>query len=351
MPLPGDRSRLSPLTFVVGTGRSGSTALSQILNRHPQILSINELLTSVGDRAFPAGILTGDQFWDVLSTPNPLLDALVRGGAHMPELIYPTERGRYSSRTTGVPAICLTVLPHLTAEPDAAFDELGADIRKWPARTAPDHYRELFSNLRSRFGGQVTVERSGHSLEWIPRLRENFPEARFIHMHRDGADVALSMSRHAGFRLVYSLREVLRRTGAVSLAQVTPTQFASLPPELSGLFSRRLDHSTLMGRDIPVARFGEMWSELIREGSAELAMLPPGAWTTLRYEDLLRRPHRELSRIAAFLSVSAPSDWLDWAGASLHRDRQGRARQLARAELAALEAACRPGKERLDGAA
>ncbi|MFI6005743.1 sulfotransferase [Streptomyces sp. NPDC051366] len=51
------------LTFIVGTGRSGSTALSGILNVHPDVLSLNELLSSVQSRGFHEGLLGGAEFW------------------------------------------------------------------------------------------------------------------------------------------------------------------------------------------------------------------------------------------------------------------------------------------------
>ena len=68
-----------PLTFVVGTGRCGSTLLSRILN----------------------GLRTG-------------------------EMIDPFGTGRFRP-ATGVPLISHFVLPMLTAEPDELFDALAAE--------------------------------------------------------------------------------------------------------------------------------------------------------------------------------------------------------------------------------
>jgi len=46
-PFPWDLILMRQLTFIVGTGRSGSTALSRIVRTHTGILSLNEFLTSL----------------------------------------------------------------------------------------------------------------------------------------------------------------------------------------------------------------------------------------------------------------------------------------------------------------
>jgi hypothetical protein len=177
------------VTFVVGTGRCGSTALSGIIRDHPDLLSLNELWTSLlePDAALPSEPMTGDAFWWLLSEPSEQFDRLIRSGVEMAEILYPkVPGGRYSADTTGIPKLCLLVLPHLTDDPDALLDELGRHVTGWPRRPAPAHYEALFGLLSDRFGKRAVVERSGYSLRWIPYLREVFPEARFVHLHRSG---------------------------------------------------------------------------------------------------------------------------------------------------------------------
>ncbi|MFI8497426.1 sulfotransferase family protein [Streptomyces sp. NPDC085524] len=331
------------LTFVVGTGRSGSTALSGILNAHPDVLSLNELLSSVQSRGFPEGRLGGEEFWRLLADPNPLFERMIRNGVPMPEFVYTRRPGRFATETTGIPALSLMVLPHLSDDPDGLFDELEKQVRGWPNRTAADHYEALFRLLCARFGRTAVVERSGYSLERVPLLRRVFPQARFVHLFRDGPDCALSMSRHTGYRLIFLLRDILARTGAERVEELTEEQIRSLPPELSQLLAERFDSALVLDRELPPTGFAALWSQLILQGVAHLDTVPAPERTTLAYEDLLDEPHEELARLAAFIGVEPLPQWLEAGAARLDGSRRGASRRLPATELAAVREACAPG--------
>ncbi|MFE0043409.1 sulfotransferase [Streptomyces albireticuli] len=262
------------LTFVVGTGRSGSTALSRILNAHPDILSLNEFMASVGDTAFPEQELTGEEFWQRLAMPTPYFATMIRSGVMMPEFLYTRRPGRYAAETTGIPGLSLMVLPHLTDDPDGLLDELRETVVRRPRRSAPDHHRALFGTLCAKFGRTAVVERSGYSTAWVPRLRAAFPEARFVHMHRDGPDCALSMSRHPGYRMIFLWREIKERAGVGDFADLTEEQVKSLPPDLAPLLGERFDPALVRDRALPLPEFGTLWSELVTEATDHLAPSP-----------------------------------------------------------------------------
>ncbi|MFD9859240.1 sulfotransferase [Streptomyces alboflavus] len=335
------------LTFVVGTGRSGSTALSGIVNAHPDVLSLNELLSSVQSRGFPEGVFGGGEFWRLLAEPNPLFERMIRNGVPMPEFVYPRRPGRFATETTGIPALSLMVLPHLTDDPDGLFDELEGEVCRWPERTAAGHYEALFDLLGARFGRTVAVERSGYSLDRVPLLRKVFPEARFVHLFRDGPDCALSMSRHTGYRLIFLLREILSRTGAERVEHLTEEQVRSLPPELAPLLGERFDPALVLDSDLPLTGFGALWSELITQGVDRLGEVPAPLRTTLGYEDLLDDPRAELTRLADFIGVEPLPQWLDTGAARLDGSRRGSSLRLPAAELAALRESCAPGARAL----
>ncbi|WP_306337932.1 sulfotransferase [Streptomyces sp. KL118A] len=343
---------LRSLTFVIGTGRSGSTALSRILNSHPDVLSLNEYMASVGDAAFPEGPLSGAEFWEALFRPTPYFAAMLRSGVPMPEFLYDRASGRYTPETTGIPALSLMVLPHLTDDPDGLLDELRAAVVEWPERAPAAHHEALFELLGARFGRTAVVERSGYSTGWAPRLRAAFPYAKFVHLFRDGPDCALSMSRHSGYRVISLMREIGELTGVASLAELTAEQARDLPPDLASLLGESFDPALVRDRAFPVRQFGDLWSELVTEGVRFLDELPPGQGMTLGYEGLLDAPHEELARLAAFVGVEPDLRWLESACAQLDHGRRDSARkQLTAAEYDGLRAGCAAGTRALRAAA
>ncbi|MGF1425825.1 sulfotransferase [Kitasatospora sp. LaBMicrA B282] len=308
------------------------------------MLSLNELLASVGTAGIPEDPMPGREFWQLLAEPNPVFEKMIRSGIPLPEFLYTRRPGRYSAGTAGIPAILLMVLPHLSDQPDDLFDDLARTVRPWPSRRPADQYRALFDELCDRFGRTAVVERSGYSTEWIPRLRVLFPEARFVHLVRSGPDCALSMSRHAGYRTILLLREILERSGVTEFFELTEEHVRTLPPDLAPLLAERFDPALVWQRDIELTAFGQLWSRLVTEGIAHLEEVPSSMRTTLVYEQTLDDPDRELSRLAEFIGVDPLPEWLATARTMLDASRRGASRRLPPEEQHALRDSCAPGE-------
>jgi hypothetical protein len=333
------------LTFIVTVGRSGSTALSRVLGAHPDVLSLNELYLSVRASSAADHTLSGEQFWRMLAEPHPIFDSMVRGGSGMPEFIYPRLQGtRFDASTTGVPAISMMTLPHLCSDPDGVFDALAAEVQAWPEQVARLHYEMLFAWLATHFGGTVVVERSAMSLSSVPWLRKTFPDAKFVHLFRNGPDTAVSMSEHTGFRLMALIQDALelldldpeRRHPGLRL---DPT---AIPIELASLLGDTCDADYLMGQNLPVARFARMWSELIVTGEAELSDLSADRYLPLSYADLVAGPRSSLARLANFLEVEADPKWLEFGTSVIDPKFTGASSRLSAEELRAVNENCAP---------
>jgi hypothetical protein len=333
------------LTFVVSTGRAGSTLVSQILHEHPEVLSVSEFFAAVMGvlrRAdYPEQDMDGEQLWRILSAPDPIADALVRQGLQSPEMFYPYGRGRFTP-ARGIPVICHSTLSLLSDDPDTLFDQLAAELPGWPVRPAAAQYRALFTYLARLMGRGTVVERSGASLALVRLLRREFPEARLVHMYRDGPDCALSMSRFPMFHIGVATYKAAVAAGLPADATWPEIQEA-LPGQFAGLLSPPFDFSRLAEFEFGPVFFGDAWSEVISEGVAALCDVPDELWTTLSYEDLLRDPAAELTRLAEFIGVAAAPRWLTAAGRLIDPGRAGQAARLDRETLDALRVACAPG--------
>ena len=78
-----------PPVLVLGTGRCGSTMVSNLLNAHPRILSLSEFFSYVGMDAFRLRNPTGDQLWQTYSRQRPRTRLMLRESYE--ELLYPVD--------------------------------------------------------------------------------------------------------------------------------------------------------------------------------------------------------------------------------------------------------------------
>jgi Sulfotransferase family len=344
-----------PPVIVVGTGRCGSTLLSTMIRQHPDILSLSELFAFVTDlgslipQSFPAGDVSATQFWDILNALYHKQNLMLRHGVAMDEVLYPffSPSARFKT-ATGVPAIMQTTLPHLTGDYDVFYDEVRDFVATLSPAPIQSQYQRLFIWLRQRFNRRLWVERSGGSLRIISRLVQHFPEARFVHIIRDGRDCALSMSRHYGFRMVliaFYLTEVL---GVDPFEDADRSQVEDVSDEMFPFLPEHFDAEAFRNYDVSPSLYGHYWSGELMAGLPVLAQIPPSRLLTIRFEDFLSHPEDAVRTFISFVDPSlADEAWIHLA-ASQVRPVRSAWKSLAPHEQALLEAACQPGFQALD---
>jgi hypothetical protein len=199
---------MNPFLFIVGCPRSGTTLLARIVRTHSRIA------------------MTPEKMVDWFRGEAPPRERLVKLGLDADEVAMLQERSAsYSELVT------------------ALFDLYGRKQGK-----------ELVGNKTPRYVAE------------LPRLHGLFPEARFVHLVRDGRDVCLSL-----------LEWRRKRT---ELAERLPTW--------------RLD---------PLVTVALWWKSLVSTGCGDGAELGPDRYFELRYEQLVTSPEPETRRLCAFLRV------------------------------------------------
>ena len=211
--MPAEEARQIAPVLVLSTGRCGSTMISDVLNTHPDVLSLSEVFSLLGPLALFRKRVSGRAMWTMCSRQNPALRVLLSADAIPREILYPFNDPHARYTTRNVPPILCATLPHLTPDYESLYDDLKPIVRRRPRAAVGEQYRHMFEWLLEHFERRVWVERSGGSLLSVPRLRRLFPEARLIHVYRDGRDTALSMSRHPAFQIMLASLDRLQRLG------------------------------------------------------------------------------------------------------------------------------------------
>jgi hypothetical protein len=347
------KSSSPPPVFVIGTGRCGSTLISDLLRTHPGVLSISEFFTFITDLgtlippAFPGGYVDAPTFWRIISWMYPKQNVMLRYGIAMDEVLYPCDAHSRFSAESGVPAILQTTLPHLTAEHDSLFDEVRDFVLAQRPAKIQQHYIQLFTWLQKRFQRRIWVERSGSSLRIVERLHNYFPDARFVHIVRDGRNCALSMSKHFGFRMIMLAFQLTEILGCDPFEDPDRSGSNDVPDHLYPFFPEHFDAEAFRNYDAAPSLYGQYWSGELTQGLAVLAKLPAERVLTLNYEDILTEPAEMTRRLITFIDPAlADKTWISQAS-SLIRPARSAWEQLPLQEQAQLQAACAPGFQAL----
>lgn len=298
--------------FIVGSGRCGSTLLSRMLAEQGDALLLNEFFNGLDMQRRFAGELSGAALAELLSAEQPFVGAVLRRGYTLDEVTYPWDGRR------ALPTVLVAALPGISDEPDRLYDETLAWLAEQPPRPAAEQYRRLFAWWGERLGRRTWIERSGSAIDYAGELIEHFPEARFVHLWREGPQVALSMREHAAYRLAVAFKYG---------GDVDPADLVGKP---------RPDDSVTKALEArpdpePFARF---WRDQLERGLAALRRLPADRLLTIRFEQLVAEPHSTLGSIADFLALDR-GEWIARAAS--------RVRPLPRREAPpSLEAICAP---------
>ncbi len=258
------------LVFVVGSGRCGSTLVAELVARHPSVGFVSNLDDKLSR-------LDLDGRWN---------NSLFRRAAPRDPRLLPfrdrrrlLERGRLRiAPSEGWELLDRQISP-IFSKP--CRDLLASDLTPWLRRRV-----EAFFGDRAEAQGSPVFM---HHLTGWPRsglLRATFPDARFVHVVRDGRAVAnswLQMGWWDGYQ--------------------GPSRWylGPLPPE----YAAEWDAS---GRSFVVLA-GLGWKMLMDAFAAARAEVPTGQWLDVRYEDLLAEPRGRTEAILRFLDLEWTEDF------------------------------------------
>jgi hypothetical protein len=326
----------APARFVVGTGRCGSTLLSRMLAMNGRVLNVFELFSGLEpDFRFERRAVSGAELAAQLRLDHPMLTMVMKRGGEVPEVVYPFENpAARHALGDAVPWALAIAIPRISDRPDALFDELIERVEAAPTRPLAVHYREIFDWLAETHDRTAWIERSGTSIDFLSDLAAFFPDARFVHIHRDGREAALSMREYAVLRVAVAVMN-----GLAGDIEYTHDELVRLEREDGATIDRLLETRS------PIELYGRYWSDQILNGARARTTLPDERFLDVRFETLVTEPARVLTEIADFFDL--PRDdgtgrdaWIDRAAALSRGLPTLRAPALSGSERERLDQAC-----------
>jgi hypothetical protein len=314
--------------FVIGTGRCGSTLLSSLLAYHPEALVLSEFFGGLDlVNSFRPGLATGDELASILLQDHEVSNLnRLRRRVDKEVLI---NLNRYSS--VRLPAIMLVCLPALSEDPESLLREIIGWARARKSASLGEHYGALFDWLTQLFKKEFWIERSGGSGEFFPGLRQSFPEARYLHIHRDGAEAAMSMANQHHFQTHVSFFFDPPTNEEVERA------IRGAEPDGEGLIARRAKALR------PPRDFGLFWAISVSLILSQVQHLRRDQYREFRFEDLHADPDAFLRQVCDYFEISA-GDWITQAVASIRPERHQRSATLDAQSADELARAVLPGQ-------
>jgi hypothetical protein len=288
------------LTFVLGTGRCGSTLIAELIARHRDVGFVSNVDDKFG--RFDLKGRWNNELFNRSKERDPALRPFR-------DRRRPIERGR------------LRVAP---SEGWEVLDKQVSGIFPKPCRdlTAADATPWLRSRISSFFDSRIAAQGKPvfmHHLTGWPRaglLSAVYPESRYVHVIRDGRSVAnswLQMGWWDGYR--------------------GPDNWY-----LGPLSPGDRDVWEESGRSFVVLA-GLGWKILMEALDAARAAMPPDLWLDVRLEDLIEGPEEETRRILSFLDLSWNDEYERGFRRHTFQSSRGQAwqRHLAAEHIRALE--------------
>jgi len=218
----------NPVVFIVGCPRSGTTLLRHILSAHPDLT------------------ITPEAHWIPLFFEE-------KQGVTAEGMITP----QFVDRLLDHPKFGLFRLP---------ADEVRALVPSGPAESYVTFLTRVFDLYGRKQGKALVGNKTPDAARKIPLLHALWPEARFVHLIRDGRNVALSLMNWP------------------RVAQKRPGTFSTW-------------------KEDPASTAGMWWELNVRCGREGAKVLDPAMYYELRYESLILTPEQECRALCAFLGL------------------------------------------------
>lgn len=251
-----------PIVFLIGAGRSGTTLLYKTMSLHRDVAYLSNY-----HNRYPYTILSSG------------IERVFRGYPGIKLKSWFKDDGTaYFNRAR---ELYIKAIPQ-PSECESVYRRCGAPITPAKHQDVSEQSREClrrtFSAILRYTGGTVLLSKRTANNRRIGFLQSIFPEAKFVHLVRDGRGVAYSL-----LGVNWWADHILFWSG------MTPSEMLAQGEDAIDLAARN-------------------WVEEMRYIEQGLAGVAANKVCELRYEDFLAQPHAQLDSLLRFMGVEPSAD-------------------------------------------
>jgi len=189
---------------------------------------------------------------------------------------------------------CLGLLPGISYHHEPVLTKAGSRYvyeGRWTHQQSARLYRLVYAWLmRLHFDGDLRfAEKTPRNSTVVGFLADVFPDAKFIHIYRDGRDAALSLSKKPWFTKE-GMKKLQYEPGGYPMG---PYAHYWVEPERSAEFEATND----------IHRCIWVWRRLTEVALDWGQKLDPERYHELRYESLVANPSQEANRLLRFIGM------------------------------------------------
>lgn len=252
-------SSATPVFFVIGQKKSGTTWLQKMLNAHPEILCDGE------GRFFGSGWRREAlKEMRLMQQPSSLYNAVL----------------------------------------DAEYLKLWIERSPWSRRQSADEHLQNLTRMAVDYFMQSRLADSGKRMvadksplltpDDVKDISEIYPETKVIHIIRDGRDAAVSAAHH-----VWNFGDVEKKPRSKAKRDAYRENPESVK-EMGGIFTGKQLRS-----------LAAEWQNKVGGAANQGRKYFGERYVEVKYEDLLRQPEEELRRLLEFLGAEASEEVAD----------------------------------------
>jgi len=214
-----------------------------------------------------------------------------------------------------------------------------------------------FSNIKDKFSADIVVEKTCASSLRVGFINAILPDAKYIFIVRDGIDAAGSATERWTAKL--DVPYILEKIRFVPLGDIPYYAFRYLGARIYRIFSNEKRLAFWgpawdgMNSVVKKNNLNEIcalqWQHCVDRAEEALSAMPSDKVINVRYEDFVRHPVDELSRILVFLGKDVELDKISLAVQSVSPLSLGKGRKaLGETEVKNLESLVRDTLKRND---